>query len=48
MKRLNNLYSSTYELDNIIEMTNKVLKNVRNKKAVDKFESDKMEHILMN
>lgn len=46
MKRLNNLYSSTYELDNIIEMTNKVLKNVRNKKAVDKFESYKMEHIL--
>ena len=46
MKRLNNLYNKTYELNNIIEMTDKVLKKVRNKKMVDKFETYKMEHIL--
>jgi len=46
MKRLNNLYSSTYDLDNIIEMTNKVCKNVKNKNKVNKFEIYKAEHIF--
>ena len=45
MKRLNNLYSNTYDLDNIIEMTNKVCKNVKNKNKVNKFELYKSEHI---
>lgn len=46
MKRLNNLYDETYKLNNIINMTNKVLKTVRNKKQVEEFEKYKMEHIL--
>ena len=46
MKRLNNLYFSTYDLDNIIEMTNKVCKNVKNKNKVNKFETYKSEHIF--
>lgn len=46
MKRLNNLYKNTYELNNIIEMTNKVLKTVRNKKLVNDFETYKIEHII--
>ena len=46
MKRLNNLYNECCKLDNIINMTDVVLKNVRNKKLVDKFERCKMEHII--
>ena len=46
MKRLNNLYSATYELNNIIEMTDKVCSRVRNKRKVDKFETYKSEHLL--
>ena len=46
MKRVNNLYNKIIDLDNIIEMTNKVLKNVKNKEKVDRFESFKAEHII--
>lgn len=46
MKRVNNLYSKCYDLDNIINMTEVVLKNVKDKKKVDRFESKKMEHII--
>ena len=46
MKRLNNLYQETYKLENIIKMTDKVLKNVKNKKKVNNFETYKMEHII--
>ena len=40
------MYKNLYNLDNIIEMTNKVLKNTTNKKKVNKFENYKMEHII--
>ncbi|MBQ9181211.1 MAG: RNA-directed DNA polymerase [Bacilli bacterium] len=46
MKRLNNLYDECCKLENIIDMTELVLKRVRNKKKVNKFESRKMEHII--
>ena len=46
MKRVNNLYRSICDLDNIIEMTNIVCKNTKNKKKVEKFETYKMEHII--
>lgn len=46
MKRLNNLYSSVYDLSNIINMTNKVCTKVRNKNKVNKFELYKSEHII--
>lgn len=46
MKRLNNLYKETYDLDNIINMTNKVCCKVRNKNKVEKFELYKSEHII--
>ena len=46
MKRLNNLYKETYDLDNIIDMTNKVCSKVRNKNKVNKFELYKSEHII--
>lgn len=46
MKRLNNLYKETYDLDNIINMTNKVCSKVRNKNKVNKFELYKSEHII--
>ena len=46
MKRLNYLYEETYKLENIINMTNKVLKNVKNKKKVNNFETYKIEHII--
>ncbi len=45
MKKQNNLYSEICDLNNIIEMTDKVCNKVRNKKKVDKFESYKMEHV---
>ena len=46
MKRLNNLYSACYDLNNIVSMTNKVCSTVRNKSKVDKFELYKTEHII--
>lgn len=46
MKKLSDLYKNTYELNNIIEMTDKVLKTVRNKKLVNEFETYKIEHII--
>lgn len=46
MKRLNNLYKQTYELNNIIRMTDKVLKTVRNKRLINDFETYKAEHII--
>lgn len=46
MKRLNNLYKDTYDLENIINMTNKVCSKVRNKNKVNKFELYKSEHII--
>ncbi len=46
MKRLNNLYKETYDLGNIINMTNKVCCKVRNKNKVEKFELYKSEHII--
>ena len=46
MKRINNLYSACYDLDNIIDMTDRVLKRVRNKKKVYNFSLYKSEHII--
>lgn len=45
MKRFNNLYNSVTDIDNIIEMTNKILSRTRNKKKVEIFEQHKIEHI---
>ena len=45
MKRVNNLYDSITNIDNIIKMTNKVLSRTRNKKKVELFEKYKIEHI---
>ena len=45
MKRVNNLYDSVTNIDNIIKMTNKVLSRTRNKKKVELFEKYKIEHI---
>lgn len=45
MKRMNNLYNSVTDIDNIIKMTNKVLSRTRNKKKVELFEKHKIEHI---
>ena len=45
MKRINNLYESVINIDNIIKMTNKVLSRTRNKKKVEAFEKHKIEHI---
>lgn len=41
MKRTSNLYNKITKLDVIIEMTNRVCKNVKNKSKVDKFETYK-------
>lgn len=40
------MYNNMCNLDNIIDMTNKVLKNIRNKRKVNNFENYKMEHII--
>lgn len=45
MKRVNNLYKDISNFNNIIDMSYKVCKRVRNKKKVDKFESFYSEHI---
>ncbi len=45
MKRSANLYSEVCDLENIISMTEKVCKTVRNKKKVNIFETYKVEHI---
>ena len=45
MKRVNNLYDSVTNIDNIIKMTNKVLSRTKNKKKVELFEKYKIEHI---
>lgn len=46
MKRKNNLYKNTYDLNNIVQMTNKVCSTVSNKRKVEKFELYKTEHII--
>ena len=46
MKRVNNLYKELYDIDNIYNMSNKVCRNVRNKKNVNNFETYKVEHII--
>ena len=46
MRRLNNLYQDMCNLDNIIDMTEKVLKNTTNKHKVDNFELYKMEYVI--
>ncbi len=46
MKRVNNLYSDICKLENIIEMTDIVCKNTKNKKKIEKFETYKMEHTI--
>lgn len=45
MKRVGDLYNSVTNIDDIIEMTNKILSRTRNKKKVETFEKYKMEHI---
>ena len=45
MKRVGDLYNSVNNIDDIIEMTNKILSRTRNKKKVEIFEKHKMEHI---
>lgn len=46
MKRKNNLYKDTYDLNNIVAMTNRVCSTVSNKRKVEKFELYKTEHII--
>lgn len=46
MKRKSNLYKDTYDLNNIVKMTNKVCSTVSNKEKVEKFELYKTEHII--
>ena len=46
MKRLNNLYDNTYNLDNIMKMTDRVCTRVNNKEKVARFEIYKSEHIV--
>ena len=46
MKKASNLYKDIYNINNIIDMTNKVCKTVRNKNKVDTFENKKIEHII--
>lgn len=45
MKRYNNLYKEACDINNIIDMTNKICNTVKNKRKVDKFETYKSEHI---
>ena len=45
MKRYNNLYKEACDIDNIINMTNKICNTVKNKRKVDRFETYKSEHI---
>lgn len=46
MKRKSNLYKDTYDLNNIVKITNKVCSTVSNKEKVEKFELYKTEHII--
>lgn len=46
MKRVNNIYSEVYNLNNIINMTNKVLSKTKNKYKVYMFELYKFEHFF--
>ena len=46
MKRASNLYSDLYNLDNIINMTDKVLSKVKNKERREKFYLYYSEHII--
>ena len=46
MKRVNNIYKDICDLNNIINMTNIVCKNSKNKKKVNNFEKYKCEHIV--
>ena len=46
MKRASNLYSELYNIDNIINMTDKVLSKVRNKRRKEEFILYKSEHII--
>ena len=46
MKRQNNLYNKMLDINNIIDMTNLVLKNTHNKRKVNAFENYKMELII--
>ena len=45
MKRVGNLYNTVTNIDNIIEMTDRILSRTRNKKKVELFEKHKIEHI---
>ena len=46
MKRVSNLYKDISNLDNIIDMTDKVLSKVKNKELKEKFILHKMEHVI--
>ena len=46
MKKASNLYKYICNINNIVDMTDKVCKTVRNKKKVDIFENKKIEHII--
>ena len=46
MKKASNLYNDICNINNIVDMTDKVCKTVRNKKKVDIFENKKIEHII--
>ena len=45
MKRINNLYSNIYKLDNIINCFNEVCRNTRNKNKVEEFKNYKCIYI---
>ena len=46
MKRVNNLYESCYDINNIFNVANRVCTRVKNKDKVDNFEMYKSEHII--
>lgn len=46
MKRASNLYSNLYDINNIMEMTEKVLSKIKNKERKEKFILYKSEHII--
>ena len=46
MKRVNNIYDSICDMNNIIKICDKVLPKVRNKQKREKFTLYKVEHLV--
>ena len=45
MKRINNVYHNIYQIDNIIEIADKICKTAKNKKKVEIFQEHYLENI---